>query len=126
MSDHPTPPRRLYTEKEVGDILARATELHGEHPAGSSGGSDGLSLAELEEIGLEAGIDPRDLRRAAMELDSGDSRVSGWARITGDQLTLVREAVISVRSPKLVSRGSSRWLGKPLASSDSPVCWVAR
>ena len=101
MADHPTPPPRLYTEKEVGKILDRATEIHGERPGGSSGGSAGLSLAELEEIALEAGIDPRDLRRAAMELDSGDSGVSGWARITGDQLTLVREEVIPGEIPQV-------------------------
>ena len=95
MSNHPTPPIRLYTEKEVGEILARATETHGERPEGPSGSPAGLSLAELEGIALEAGIDPMDLRRAAVELDSGGSGASGWARITGDQLTLVREAVIS-------------------------------
>ena len=95
MSNHPTSPIRLYTKKEVGEILDRATETHGERPEGPSGSPAGLSLAELEEIALEAGIDPMELRRAAMEVDSSGSGVSGWAGITGDQLTLVREAVIS-------------------------------
>lgn len=75
MSDHPTPPR-LYSEEEVSKILDRATGLHRERPGHSSGSSSGLSLAELEEIALEAGIDPLDLRRAAMELDSGDLVIS--------------------------------------------------
>ncbi len=99
MSDHPTPPR-LYGEEEVSLILERATGLHRERPGHSPGSSSGLSLAELEEIALEAGIDPRDLRRAAMELDSGDLVISGWARFAGEQLTLVREAIIPGEIPQ--------------------------
>lgn len=99
MSDHPTPPR-LYSEEEVSKILDRATGLHRERPGHSSGSSSGLSLAELEEIALEAGIDPLDLRRAAMELDSGDLVISTWARFAGEQLTLVREAFIPGEIPE--------------------------
>lgn len=99
MSDHPTPPR-LYSEAEVSKILERATGFHREGPGRSSGSSGGLSLADLEEIALEAGIDPRDLRLAAMELDSGDLTVSGWARLLGDRLTLVREAIIPGEIPQ--------------------------
>jgi len=131
MSDRPTPPSRLYTEKEVGEILDRATEIHGERPGGSSGSSAGLSLAELEEIALEAGIDPRDLRRAAMELDSGDSGVSGWSRITGDQLSLVREAVISGEIPQAgfervvtVVRQAAGEIGQPSVLG-STLTWQA-
>ena len=99
MSDHPPPPR-LYSEKEVSKILERATDPHREGPGRSSGSLGELSLAELEEIALEAGIDPRDLRRAAMELDSGDLVISGWARLVGEQLTLVREAIIPGEIPQ--------------------------
>jgi len=99
MSDRPTPPR-LYGEKEVSKILERATGLHREDPGRSTGSSGGLSLADLEEIALEAGIDPQDLRRAAMELDSGDLTLSGWGRLLGDRLTLVREAIIPGEIPQ--------------------------
>lgn len=97
MSEHPTPPR-LYGEKEVDKILKRATELQRELPSRSAA-SGGLSLTELEEIAVEAGIDPARLRQAAMELESGALGPEGWAKLTGEQLTLVREAVIPGEIP---------------------------
>jgi hypothetical protein len=84
---------RLYDEKEVGKLLERATELQREDPA-RAGVTGGLSLAELEEIAAEAGIDPAFLRRAAAEMASGARSAEGWERVTGERLTLVREAVV--------------------------------
>jgi hypothetical protein len=84
---------RLYDEKEVGKLLERATELQREDPA-RAGVTGGLSLAELEEIAAEAGIDPAFLRRAAAEMASGARSAEGWERVTGERLTLIREAVV--------------------------------
>ena len=84
---------RLYDEKEVGKLLERATQLQREDPVRTAA-SGGLSLAELEEISAEAGIDPRFLRRAAAELASGATKAEGWERITGERMTLVQEAVV--------------------------------
>jgi hypothetical protein len=84
---------RLYDEKEVGKLLKRATELQREDGSGALP-AGGMSLAELEEIAAEAGIDPRHLRRAAAEIASGAAEPEGWEHITGEQLTLVREAVV--------------------------------
>ena len=61
---------RLYDEKEVGRLIKRATELQREEPMRAAV-SGGLSLDELADIAAEAGIDPRYLRRAALEMDSG-------------------------------------------------------
>jgi hypothetical protein len=89
MSD-PVPPR-IYGDKEVGRLLERATELQqGNAPAGSSG----LTLAELEQIAAEAGIDPRYLRRAAQELEASPEGSTIWTRIVGDQLMLVRQVTL--------------------------------
>ncbi len=63
----PSDPKRRYGEKEVGLILKRATELQQSAPEPTEG--SGLTLADLEEIAAEAGIDPRYLRAAAGELD---------------------------------------------------------
>ena len=93
MSDATNLPR-LYDEKEVGKLLKRATELQREDPVRAAA-SGGLSLAELEEIAAEAGIDPTFLRRAAAEMASGETDPGGWERITGERLTLVREAVVA-------------------------------
>jgi len=84
---------RLYDEKEVGKLLKRATELQREDPVRATTG--GLSLAELEEIAGEAGIDPRFLRRAAAEMASGGQEKEMWEGVTGERLTLVQEAVVS-------------------------------
>jgi hypothetical protein len=66
------PQRRRYGDKEVGLILKRAVELQRQEPASAMEGG-GLTLSELEEIAAEAGIDPRYLRRAAADVDSGGS-----------------------------------------------------
>jgi len=98
MSELPTPPR-LYGEKEVDQLLKRATELQAELPSRSAA-TGGLSLSELEEIAVEAGIDPRRLRQAAMELESGDMGTEAWTWLSGERLSLVREAIIPGEIPE--------------------------
>jgi hypothetical protein len=85
---------RLYDDKEVGKLLERATELQRQDPARAPA-AGGLSLTELEEIAAEAGIDPRFLRRAAAEMASGARAAEGWEMVTGERLTVVREAVVA-------------------------------
>lgn len=84
---------RLYDENEIGKLLERATALQREDPVRTAA-PGGLSLAELEEIAAEAGIDPRFLRRAAAEMASGASSPEGWEHVTGERMTLVQEAVL--------------------------------
>ncbi len=56
----------LYTEKEIGALIKRATEIqentHEFFP-------QGLSLQEIEDIAREIGIDPKHIRSAASELE---------------------------------------------------------
>jgi hypothetical protein len=90
---------RLYDEKEVTRLLKRATELQREEsrwPAPTGG----LSLAELESIAGEAGIDPRHLRRAASELDAGAGPGTLGAKLAGEQTSLSRELVVSGELPE--------------------------
>ncbi len=68
------PEKRRYSEKEIGKILKRASELQRAEPARPD--PAGLSLAELEEIAQEAGIDVANVRRAAAEL--GTRAGEGW------------------------------------------------
>lgn len=58
---------RHYSEKDVGALIQRATELQQERGHASE---RGLSLREIEHIADEMGIAPEHLRAAAMELDS--------------------------------------------------------
>lgn len=65
---------RRYDDDEVREIFERATSLDG--PAGSGGRvtsgppASGMTLAEIQEIGAEAGIDPALVARAAAGLDT--------------------------------------------------------
>ena len=61
-------PDRTYTEEDVAAIFARAGER--QRTAPTLGSSTGLTLAEIEQAGLEAGLDPSSIRVAAAELDA--------------------------------------------------------
>ncbi|MEE8360587.1 MAG: hypothetical protein V3R71_00455 [Gemmatimonadales bacterium] len=90
----PTP--RRYTEKEVGLILRRATELQRTEP--SARDQSDLTLAELEEIAVEAGIDPHLLRRAARDLEyQGPTTFGG--RLAGVPLVIQLERVVAGEYP---------------------------
>lgn len=76
---------RRYTEEEVAQIIQRAAERQQTKPQLAP--AEGLTLAELQEIGREVGISPE----------------------------LVRDAANSVDTPP--QRGSKRWLGLPIGVS---------
>ena len=61
------PRERRYTDDEVALILRRAAELGGE--TGPSR-SEGLSLAEIQQVAREVGIDPGAVARAAATLQT--------------------------------------------------------
>ncbi len=60
---------RTYSEREVAAIIERAAES--QRAAPPRGDAPGLTLAEIERAGQEAGLDPALLRSAAAELDAG-------------------------------------------------------
>jgi hypothetical protein len=68
MPDPSPPPGRRFNEKEVARIIKRASELQEEEAPVES--SSGMSLAELEQVAREAGLDPALVRRAATDLDT--------------------------------------------------------
>lgn len=61
MSD---PTQRRFDESEVSVILRRAGEMQ----EAQSGSATGMTLADLEEVAREAGLDPALVRRAAADL----------------------------------------------------------
>lgn len=83
---------RVYGDEEIGRILKRATELQHREPKAPPAG---VTLAELEEIAAEAGIDPTYLRRAAMELEAGTAEPTIMTKLAGDDLVIVREITLS-------------------------------
>ncbi len=86
--------RRRYGDKEVGLILKRAADLQREEPASEVEGA-GLSLAELEEIAAEVGIDSRHIGRAATELDAVASHSGSTSRLAGAPLSIELERTIA-------------------------------
>jgi len=85
---------RRYGEEEVARLLKRATELQRDEVSpGTVAG--GFTLPELEDIAIEAGIEPRYLRRAAAELKvGGTSPGSRWSWLTGAPATLLFERTV--------------------------------
>lgn len=83
---------RLYGEKEIGKILKRATELQLDEPSVLA--ADRITLQELEDIAVEAGIDPACLRRAALDVDAGVGVKSTLGKLVGEELVLVREIIV--------------------------------
>lgn len=61
---------RRYTDEEVAEIFARASESERATPTRPAGGT-GLSLTALQEIGREVGISPDAIGNAARSLDLG-------------------------------------------------------
>jgi len=68
MTDPSQLPSRRYSEKEVADIIKRASELQQLESTAES--TTGMSLTELEQVAREAGLDPSLVRRAATDLDT--------------------------------------------------------
>lgn len=64
-----TDPGRTYTDREVRLILKSAVELQQRRDQAADP-SGGMSLAELEQVAVEAGLEPALIRRAAVELDT--------------------------------------------------------
>lgn len=69
MTANSDPPRR-YTDEEVQRLLNRAAELE-THGRNVPARVEGPTLADIESIASEAGINPALVRQAARELDSG-------------------------------------------------------
>jgi hypothetical protein len=94
MADLPPSLPRRYADAETALILRRAAELQGTAPEPSTA----PSLAELEQVAAEAGIEPRYVRQAAAELASplSPSRTNG---ILGAPESLWLERVVPGEIP---------------------------
>jgi hypothetical protein len=83
------PGKRLYTEKDISAILRRATEMQR-----TRGRDDtpGLSLEELQQVAEDVGIEPDLVRRAALEMEEGETPKSD--RLFGGPVEIDREWMI--------------------------------
>jgi hypothetical protein len=70
--------RKLYGDKDIGRIIKRAAELQEKAGRGDQTGA-GVSIAELEQIARDLGIDPSHVRQAASELSGGEEGSSGFS-----------------------------------------------
>lgn len=83
---------RRYTDREVRLILKSAVELQ-QRASDDADPSGGMSLAQLEQVAAEAGIDPSLLRRAAAALDA-DLPPEGGNRFLGGPTEIVVERIV--------------------------------
>lgn len=66
---------RRYSEEEFAIIIRQASELHeGRAAGGTEGTTSGLSLAEIQAIAREVGLDADKVARAAAALPTGGGR----------------------------------------------------
>jgi hypothetical protein len=89
------PTQRRYSEREVRLILKSAAELQ-RRATEDAPASGGMSLAELEHVATEVGIDPTLIRRAAAQLETRGPRQQR-NRFLGRASELLIERVIDVR-----------------------------
>lgn len=121
---------RRFSEEEVALIVKRAAELQQTEETAEEPGN-ALTLAEVEQIAKEAGIDPRLIRRAAQSLDRPEAgnRPSPWAGaptklvfervVDGEISTDEYEHLIDTVRRALGDNGMPSVLGKTLAWSSS-------
>ena len=88
------PNSRKYNDREVQLILKSSVESQ-MRVAQSLEGSEGLSLAEIEEVAREVGVDPAHIRAAAARLDSPAASGEGSA-VLGAPTLLVLERVLDL------------------------------
>lgn len=122
---------RRYTEQEVALIIRQASELQQAESAAET--RAGMSLAELEEIAREAGIDAHLVRRAASNLDArvSDERSSIFLgapsgirlerSATGELSPDDYEGVVSEIQRTLGEMGTASTLGRTLQWMSAPV-----
>lgn len=127
----PDLPERRYSENEVARLLRRAIELQRAEPQGAGSAPSGLTLSELEEVAVEAGIDPHHLRSAAAEIETwGDPTL--WERVLGAPLSFVLERTVPGEFPEsefeeLVPLLSAGTIGQGNASTvGKTLTWSAR
>ena len=90
--DTPSEGGRRYTDREVRLILKSAVELQHD-TADAREPSGGLSLAELQQVAAETGIDPTVVRRAAAALD-GEAPAERGSRFLGGPTEIVVERIV--------------------------------
>jgi hypothetical protein len=85
---------RQYSDREVRLILKSAVELQQRRADRAGDHAGGMSLAELEQVAVEAGLDPDFVRRAAAQLDTVGAP-SDHNVFLGGPTQLVLERVVS-------------------------------
>jgi hypothetical protein len=74
---------RRYSEREIGAILKRATELQDDRERATGLTPEGLTLDEIEQIAHEVGVDADLVRRAATEMAHTGTPEKRWYFLGG-------------------------------------------
>ena len=92
-------PERRYTDEEVAKVLHRAVQpVSGGQNLPTRSESEGITLAQLESVAAEAGIDPARVRKAALTM--GDAPLTeGGSRLFGPRTMHVFDRVVEGEMP---------------------------
>lgn len=82
-------PDRRYSDDEVARIIERATEVQ-KSERSSLPSAEGMTLAELQEIGREVGISADQIARAAAAIDRGGASPTASPRFLGARIGVGR------------------------------------
>jgi hypothetical protein len=88
-------PDRRFTDQQVALVLRTAAEIQ-EREGPLAAQTRGLTLAQLEQIGAEAGIEPETVRRAVARLDDR-THAGGQNALLGGPITVVVERTVPGR-----------------------------
>ena len=94
------PARRRYAEREVEEIVRRATEMEASNPTGGA-----MTIGGVEALAAEVGVAPGLVRAAAQSLATPNvpGAVAGpqpWSRVIGGPTTLLFERIVEGELPE--------------------------
>ncbi|MEX0661817.1 MAG: hypothetical protein WEA58_15390 [Balneolaceae bacterium] len=118
-------PKRIYSEKEVAQLIRRAVQLEADRSVTNDKGMRaGLSIAELEKVAAESGIDPELIKQAAKEFDENSSseiNIEGKTEINRSEIFC--ERWINTRLSNSVRDNLITELNHRFGTSEDDINW---
>jgi hypothetical protein len=131
--DFMTPQKRVFSEQETSEVLQRAARLQESSSEGAY--TPGVTRDELERIAVEAGIDPKFIEKALVDIDQNTPK-KGWLNLSEEYERVVEGEVDPndfdeiLRDLKPAGRGGMRGanqVGRTVSMQtfyDGAMCYV--
>lgn len=116
-------PKRIYSEKEVAQLIRRAVQLEADRSVTNENGRDGLSITELEKVAAESGIDPELIKQAAKEFDQPSSKIDIEGKTEINRSEIFCERWINTRLSNSVRDNLITELNHRFGTSEDDINW---